>query len=258
MAIKGLKDLLFTGRDILWTGLQGSYKILMAQIGDAASSVPGELVEVWQHIGFASRPPKPNADGKSSQGITLNTGHYPVCIATRDARYNERVGALGDGETCIYAAGENGEGQARVMLKGDSSINLYTSAAAGGTGMGVFVTPGSDSVLVNNASGMAVKVSADGVEIITPNGAVTVGSNLQIVSKGKVSVSGTNIVLGGPAAQAVLTVQDLPAIFALITQALATITPGPTTTGGATAAAAISAGQASVIASASQKRTVAE
>jgi hypothetical protein len=84
-------------------------------------------VSWWQHVGFASRPPKPVAGKQAAQAVVIKRGDRDIAIASQDLRGLETYGNLAEGETCVYAPGADGNSQGRVIIKDDGSVTLYTT-----------------------------------------------------------------------------------------------------------------------------------
>jgi hypothetical protein len=193
------------GMDILLTEVDATTKTISAQLGNATlppseDNKPAyEQCEFWQHIGFSSRPatvilPSANAP----QALTLARDDYPIIYATRDTRGQEIRGNMGPGETCLYASGADGTGQARVLLKSDSSINLYTQKD--GAGMAIQITPASDTISLVNSVGNGIIINADGVFLVV-NGAkaglsIKADGSVSLIATGQAQVDGSSIVLG--------------------------------------------------------------
>jgi hypothetical protein len=268
VSAKGMKSLFFVGQDILYSEASVDKKnTILVQTGNAtvdeANSTGGSPAEWWQHVGFASRPSPVSSSGKNAdaaQGIVINRSDFDIVVASRDTRYQSIYGSLKPGETCLYSTGSEGKSQARILLKDNGSINLFTSAgnATGGAGMGIFVDP-AGSITMATPSKCALMLSDDGAKLFSPKGAVQItDASTKISSTGKVLISAPAIVLGGPAAMPVATLTDITALATAITTALALILPGPTTPGGAPAAAALTASMASITASMMAKRVSAD
>jgi hypothetical protein len=206
VSIRGLKDLVLSARDVLYTSLEGQFKALTIQVGDAASGVAGEAISMWQQIGFISRPSKVNADGKNlqcAQVIPFNIGSETIAIGGRDTRYNEIVGNVGDGETVVYATGADGKGQGRLLLKDKGRISLYTKKddAPGTKAMTLLMDPQTDSIMLVNSLGYGLIINATGTYLKGPGGAVkleTAGASL-IATSGQAQVDGPSIVIGSAA-----------------------------------------------------------
>lgn len=256
--------------DILRVSHEGQYKTAMAQIGDAATTdaddsidPKNEETEFWQHIGFASLPSKVKEDGKNStcaQGVIINRGGYNQVIASRDTRYNDIIGNLSDGETCLYANGERGEGQARILLKSNNSINLFTRNGPDGKGMGIFVNA-DGSISIASSNGGAITVDVDGnVRVFNASGAVQINTDgVKVSSTSKVSISAPAIVLGGAATSPVVNANDLTALISLITTAItgATAPPGSSGSANPASAAVFSAAASSLVSAMSASHRVA-
>ena len=193
------------GVDILRTTLDAETKSIIAQTGDVQSEeVDSDNVEWWQQPGFCSRPAKAIPQKSACQGVILRQSDHDVCIAARDTRGQDIYGSLKDGETCLYAAGEDGKGQARMLLKGDGSMAMFSRTSADAKGMGVFLDPASDTIRITNAAGHGILINADGVFITTAGGAsglsLAVGGEVKLIATGACTVDGTSIALGGSAA----------------------------------------------------------
>lgn len=127
MPLPNLSQIFSFGKDILSTVVDAVSGTILAQIGDVGAqySDAGNC-EWWQHVGYASRPPLPVGGKSAAQCISIR-GSRDAIIASRDTRSNAIYGNLGDGETCVYAAGKDGNAQARVVLKADGSITMMTT-----------------------------------------------------------------------------------------------------------------------------------
>jgi hypothetical protein len=141
--MSGLSYALQIGVDILNTVLGASPSsptgTILAQTGDVLKgSVDSTNSEWWQHVGLASRPSNPVAGQIACQGISLRQADRDVVICSRDVRTNQIYGNLAPGETCIFAAGSDGNAQGRVMLKADGSVTLYTTDDNTPTGQAVY------------------------------------------------------------------------------------------------------------------------
>jgi len=192
MSVSKLADLFDIGVDILNTIRDTVTQSILAQTGDViGESVFGDRAEWWQHVGFASRPPKPTKGKAAAQGIQIKRSDRDAVIASRDTRGQTIYGALGDGETAIYASGANGTSQGRVLIKDDGSVNLYT-------------TQGNSS----GGSSILIQASPTGCSIATPWGAFTMDSNgikigttggagIQLGADGTVAIIGTTVALNG-------------------------------------------------------------
>lgn len=212
--------------DVLSTRLDETTKRVVACVGDVngQGQTESEGVRVIQQWGFASRPSKPDANQKkAAQAIVVSSGGAENAIAGQDLRSLPIYGSLAEGETCIYAAGETGSAQARVLLKANGSINLYTVAgnASGGKSMGVFIHP-DGSINLTAPSGNAVLIGDDGsIKIFNGSGGVQIKADgsIKIAGSSQVAVSAGSVAIGGPAGLPIaIAPQTVTAITALQTQ----------------------------------------
>lgn len=144
--MSSLSGLVHIGLDILTTSVSDATNRILLQTGDVVrNATDSEQVEHWQHIGFVSRASKPEAGKKAAQAIVLKTSGRDAAIASVDQRGLALYGNLGHGETGLYAAGEDGNAQARVILKGDGSVNLYTTDTNTDEGQAVYFRVAKDA-----------------------------------------------------------------------------------------------------------------
>ncbi len=172
-----ISGLVHVGLDILTTAVNDKTNRILAQTGDVTrNSTDSDGVEWWQHSGFASRPSKPLAGKQACQGVILKTSGRDVCIASSDQRTLPMYANLDFGEVCVYAGGEDGEAQARHILKKDGSQALYTTDD-------------------NTADGQAVyfRVAKDAFEFVAPWGTIKFDANGFRVNH----MSGAQFSLGG-------------------------------------------------------------
>lgn len=128
MSAPDLHGLFQVGIDILKTTLNAVTGKILAQTGDVVGqATDADNVEWWQHVGFASRPAKPEAGKAAAQAVIFKGGDHDVAIASQDVRGLDIYGNLADGETCVYGPGEDGNSQGRVLIKSDGSVTLYTT-----------------------------------------------------------------------------------------------------------------------------------
>jgi len=200
--------------DILSTVRDTVTKTILANLGDIATEQSeSDEAEWWQHVGLASRPSKANKIGHvAAQCVTLRTGGRDAVIASRDLRGQALAGNLQPGETCIYASGETGTAQARILLKADGSINLYTREGntESGGGMAIMLTPSSDTISVVNSAGFGLVIDGNGVKLTAGGSGLSLASDgtTKLVGTGMTQVDGATILLGSqavPGVNAVLT-----------------------------------------------------
>ena len=136
------------GVDILGTTISDKTGNIMCQTGDVVNQdVEADGVEVIQHAGFISRPPKAAAGRAACQAVIVESAGRNFCIATRDARGQKLGGNLGHGESCIYAAGETGTGQARVLCKGNGRVTMFTTDDNTENGKSVYFSVSPDGMM---------------------------------------------------------------------------------------------------------------
>lgn len=222
-------DRIQAGFDVLFTKLTATTKKIIANLGNANGATSAtDNAEWFQHVGFASRPSKPTREGnkldgpstgrRAAQAVVIRMGDRDVVIASQDLRNLDIYGQLGDGETALFATGEDGKAQARVILKADGSINLLTKKgnAADGAGVGLFIRP-DGSITALGADGAAVILGDDGsVKVFNKSGALQITSSggVKLASTEKVDISAPAVTLGGPSA---LPVAVAPSVVAAIT-----------------------------------------
>lgn len=199
-----ISGLVHVGLDVLSTAISATTKKITAQIGDAVTQrVDSSDVEWWQHVGFASRPAKPVAGRAAAQAVVLKTSDRDAAVASQDLRGLELYGNLDHGEFCVYASGEDGNGQARIFGKKDGSLHLYTRKGntSAGAGMSIQIDPTAGAIRLINDLGYGIIIDADGVKITAGGSGLTLNASgsAKLVAKGKMQVDGAGIVLGSAA-----------------------------------------------------------
>jgi len=173
------------GHDVLGTSVNSTNGAISAQIGDSVSSESvAEDAEWIQHVGFASRPSRAEPGKSACQVLSMERTDRDVCFASRDLRGTSIYGALGEGETCIYANGPNGSGTGIVTLADDGTKATITVMAKQG----------------NSSSGSPVKVevASDGkVKIVAGTATLTVDQ------AGAVTVEAPSVKLGSSGGTAI-------------------------------------------------------
>lgn len=206
MPAPSLSEAIQVGVQILKTIVSTKTKKILAQTGSVVGEGQTEAdnVEWWQHVGFASRPSEPEAGKEAAQAVVIRRGNFDAAIASQDLRGLSIYGNLAPGETCMYASGPDGTAQARLLLKKDGSINLFTKEGneTGGAGMGIFINP-DGSVSIASHNGAAILLGDDGsVKVFNESGGIQIKADghVKIASGSKVEISGGSITMGGPAA----------------------------------------------------------
>lgn len=171
MAAPDLRSLLHVGYDILTTTVNRATNKILAQLGDVhKQQTDTDNAEWWQHVGFVSRPPKPVAGKTAAQGVAIRAGDHDVVIASQDLRGLDLYGNLDHGETCTYAPGPEGTGQARIIHKKDGSINIYTTDTNTAAGQAVYLRVAPDGISIVAPWG-SVKFDATGFHVVHAGGA---------------------------------------------------------------------------------------
>ncbi len=171
MSAGDLKGFLQVGYDILTSYLDPHTNKIMAQVGNVlAETVDSDQVEHWHHAGFASRAPKPDPKKEAAQGVMLRTGDYDILIASQDMRGLELYALLNFGEACMYAAGENGTAQARVICKGNGSVAIVTTDSNTKDGQTVYFMVAPDGFSFVAPWG-TLKFNATGFHVLDSSGA---------------------------------------------------------------------------------------
>lgn len=214
MGAKSIGNLFLLGVDILTTTIAEATKKITAQIGDVngAGQAEGDNVEWVQHVGFASRPPKAEPGKQAAKGFGIRHGSRNVLFGSQDVRGLEIYGALADGETAVYATGEDGKGQARALFKKNGSVTLYTKQGntEGGTGMMIQLDAAGGGFTLLDSYGNGIVSGPDGLTLTAKGAALTLGQNgdAKLVAKGKAQMDGSSVVLGSnvvPVVKAALT-----------------------------------------------------
>lgn len=193
------------GMHILRSTVTGAKKTILLQLGNVAGEGVAEAdgAESWQHDGFVSLPPTVDAGATASEAFSVQRGERNIVIASRDLRGQELAGSLAPGETCVYAAGADGTGQARILLKANGSISLYTTQTnqAGGPGMAVIIDPSSDSITMLNSKGYGLVINADGVSVTAKKSGLKLASSgdATLVGTGQTQVDGGGVLIGSQA-----------------------------------------------------------
>lgn len=196
------------GVDILATEVADKTKALLAQVGNAASGESdNSLVEFWQHVGFASRPPTASSgEGGACQGVVIRRSNYDACIATRDARGVDLRGSLQPGETCVYAAGSDGNGQARALFKKNGTAALVSAFGnvPGGDTAVIQIEGETTNISIANKFG-GISITEDGITIMCGSAGLKLGADGTAALMGTAAaINAGSVSLGANAFQPVL------------------------------------------------------
>lgn len=190
------------GLGVLNTVRDAVTNTILAMIGDEITEAPtiDDKAEWWQHIGFASRPAKPEKGKAGPQVVILRGSERDACIASRDTRAHPLYGSLDYGETSIYAAGPDGTGQARVMLKGNGGVHIYTREGntPEGVGMVIQLDAENNSIRMLQADGHGIIIDGDGIKLTAKESSLTLNADgtLKLVCTGQAQIDGASILLG--------------------------------------------------------------
>lgn len=195
------EDSIIAGVDILRTTVDPKTKRVTAQTGSViAKTVASENAEWWQHVGIKSLPPEPVGGKTAAQAIGFCQGGHDILFASCDERGLELAGELKPGETCVYAAGKDGKGQARALFKQNGSVTLFTRKGnvAGGMSLQVQLDAENGAVRAFNDLGFALIIDANGIVLSAKDASLTLSAsgNISLVGKGKVQIDGSGIMLG--------------------------------------------------------------
>jgi len=183
-----------TGHDVLGTSVNTTNGAISAQIGDSvAREVSCDNAEWIQHVGFASRPSSAEPGKSACQVLSIETTGRDICYASRDLRGTAIYGALGAGETCIFANGPNTNGTGIVLLQDDGRDAVITLRVKRSN--------------VSSGEPVTLKLKSNGkVEIVTGPCSVTIdGQNGSIVVQGQhVNLEAATVELGASAAAGVM------------------------------------------------------
>lgn len=192
------------GFDILTTTVDAVTKKITAQLGSVVGKTTDtDSAEWWQHVGIATRPPKPEAGKRAAQGLVMRLGDYDIVFASQDPRGLDLYGALDHGETCIYGAGEDGNAQGRILIKKDGSVSIFSKQgnAVGGTGMLIQLDAMNNAIRLLNADGHGIIIDSEGVKITAGDSALSLNADgsSKLVGTGSTQIDGGNIILGSTA-----------------------------------------------------------
>lgn len=187
---------------VLGTEVSTKTKRVLAQIGsnEGEQQSENDNIEWTQHVGFASRPTKTVKGKNAAAAVVLRVGNRELAIASFDERGLEMYGNLDHGEACVYAPGEDGTGQGRIILKKDGSINMYTRKGntSGGVGMLMQLDATNGAIRLINDKGYGLIIDSDGVKLLTDKAALTLGSDgtAKLIGTGMAQLDGSNVCLG--------------------------------------------------------------
>ena len=232
--------------------LNNSILCQMGVIGTGA--VESETAQYIQQSGFVSIPPQPQAGQTTSESLVLRgISNRDYVFATRDVLSQQMYANMNYGEVMIYAAGADGNAQAKIKCdqygniilytKDDNTVNgngmtmtINTSANGGTPGFGFYAAFGSfvfdaTGLHINHVTGASMDLG--GINLPAPL-ASAVPTTFLNVNAGSITMNGIcNLGVAGP------TMAYLPMVSAIAPQQPPQPLPPFTTTPSATVFAAL-------------------
>jgi hypothetical protein len=193
------------GVDVLNVTVDAVTGIMTAQTGDAVKGIAdASSTEIWQQWGFASIPSPPANGSNGAQCLKIKRGVVDIIFGGRDARAGQIWGNLKPGETCMFATGAAGAGQARVLLKQDGSVTLYTTDtnAVGGNAVFFCISPTNGLQFVSpwgkltlGPHGFHVQAGSAAIDLVSLSG-MPVGGSFFTVSSSFATLNSSTVLLG--------------------------------------------------------------
>lgn len=157
------------------TATGGELRLNLGYVADGAGI--SSDATVWGPWGFVSRPAPPG-DGFAARCWYSQDGNQKRVFGFLDLRFADRVGALAEGDSCIYT-----DGEARILVKQASdSVTLYTVnqttdksmmvTASGADGTltllngNAFISVEDDKITLAVNGGGSLVIDADGVKVM--------------------------------------------------------------------------------------------
>ena len=178
---------ILTGLQILSVERGALNNSITCQMGEVGTSVvESENAQLMQQSGFVSIPPQPVPGQTASESIVIRgAGNRDYVIATRDVLSQQIYANMNYGESMMYAAGSDGQGQARFKCDTNGNVLMYTTDdnTAKGNGMSFSMLTG--------ANGQTASLS-----FFAPFGSFvfdSTGFHMQTVSGGTFDLGGINL-----------------------------------------------------------------
>lgn len=189
------------GLHVLRTTVSEKTKKILVQLGNAIGKTADSDNNEWvQHVGFVSLAPKAEAGKRAAYTVVIRQGNRDIVIGSQDLRGLELAGQMEDGDTCIYAPGPDGKGQARTIYKGNGSIHHYTRVGNSEDGKGITVQLDAEgnAVRILNGAGFGIIVDEDGIVLTAKDSSLKLGADgtAKLVGKGQAQVDGSSIIIG--------------------------------------------------------------
>lgn len=210
------------GADILAASRDATTGAVLLQTGNVTDgTTEADRVELLQQPGLVSVPSNPAVGQSACQAFVVKTGNYDKCIAVRDLRGLALAGGLSAGETCLFAGGADGNAQARILLKANGNLALYTAQGNAVGGQSVTVQVNADGSIVHASPFGVLQLSSGGWTMISTAGA---GAGLALTATSatlmgtQVALNGSTVALGSTPGSGVATqLSQTPLIMGLIT-----------------------------------------
>lgn len=189
--------------DILSSVRDATTNVILVSLGNVVGKTQeSDNAEWWQHVGFASRASKPEAGVVAAQCVILR-GSPDCVIASRDTRCTSLYSQLDYGETCVFAGGEDGTAQGRILLKKTGAVAIYTREGntPTGNGMTISVDPATNTISLLNGAGHGILINDDGVFLTAKDSGLQLlaDGNVKLVGKQQTQVDGATVLLGSVA-----------------------------------------------------------
>jgi hypothetical protein len=165
-----------------------------------------------QSVGFCSlpsNPPQPSTAptngvaptwSRTTETWGFRAGQRDFVIASRDVNSQAVYGNLGPGEFCVYAAGNSGTSQGRIIGKTDGSITLYTTDDNTSSGNAIYLRIGTDGLSFTSPFG-SLSLGASGFHVVLDGGSAfhLGGNNSNPSTPAVCSINTGSIALAAPA-----------------------------------------------------------
>jgi hypothetical protein len=143
---------------------EGEVRVNLGEKSDGSGF--GAACSLWSSDGFIGCPNEQD-DAGACQVIYLQDGNEKLGIAARDARYNDKVGALAEGDRAIISGCA-----ARLLLKkASSSISLYTENQLDDDSSMVIAMDGSKGKIRIICGKSQIQIDNDGITLMS-NGSI--------------------------------------------------------------------------------------
>jgi|GEM_PF-3533692 len=170
MAAVDLGGLIQVGYAVLRTTVSAVTGKIQAQLGDVRGEAETDNADWVQQPGFISRPPKAQKGKAAAYAVVVKGGDRDTVVGAVDLRGLELAGLINDGDTVVYAAGEEGTSQGRVALKGDGSVTLFTTDDNTNDGKSVYMRVAPDGFMWVAPWG-TIRFDATGFHVLHDSGA---------------------------------------------------------------------------------------